>query len=56
MHVYLTAAHCVSQKGDVLRTEDFLVSLGRFNLRDMAEEGSQFHYVSNFNIICQFPY
>jgi hypothetical protein len=50
MHVYLTAAHCVTQKGELLRTEDFMVYLGRYNLRNMNEEGLQFHDVSNFDI------
>jgi hypothetical protein len=52
MYVYLTAAHCVTLKGEILRAEDFMVYLGRFNLRKMNEEGSQYHDVSNFNIIC----
>jgi len=52
MYVYLTAAHCVTQKGEILRAEDFMVYLGRFNLRKMNEEGLQYHEVSNFNIIC----
>jgi hypothetical protein len=52
MHVYLTAAHCVSLKGELLRAEDFMVYLGRYNLRKMNEESLQYHDVSNFNIIC----
>ena len=52
MHVYLTAAHCVTLKGELLRAEDFMVYLGRHNLRNMNEDGLQYHDVSNFNIIC----
>lgn len=51
MYVYLTAAHCVNMKGEQLRAEDFMVYLGRYNLRKMNEEGVQYHDVSNFNII-----
>jgi hypothetical protein len=52
MHVYLTAAHCVTLKGEILRAEVFMVYLGRHNLRNMNEEGLQYRDVSNFNIIC----
>ena len=51
MYVYLTAAHCVTQKGEILRADDFVVCLGSFNLRKRIEEGLQYHNVSNFNII-----
>jgi hypothetical protein len=54
-HVYLTAAHCVNLRKEILR-EDFVIYLGMYKLRDVNEEGSQYHDVSNFNIICQFPY
>jgi hypothetical protein len=46
----LTAAHCVTSGGETLRPEDIVVFLGRYNLRNMSEEGLQFHTVSNFNI------
>jgi hypothetical protein len=36
---------------EILR-EDFVIYLGRYKLRDVNEEGSQYHDVSNFNIIC----
>jgi dynein heavy chain len=43
----ITAAHCVSLKGELLRAEDFMVYLGRYNLRNMNEEGLQYHDVRN---------
>jgi hypothetical protein len=46
MPVLLTAAHCVTMKGEQLRAEDFIIYLGRYNLRNMNEQGLQSKDVS----------
>jgi hypothetical protein len=51
MYVFLTAAHCVTMKGELLRAEDFIIYLGRYNLRNMNEHGLQYKDVSTFYII-----
>lgn len=38
----ITAAHCVTMKGELLRAEDFIIYLGRYNLRNMNEHGLQY--------------
>jgi hypothetical protein len=38
---FFTAAHCVTKNGKVLAARDFIVYLGRHNLRNRKEEGSQ---------------
>ncbi|XP_023717855.1 serine protease gd isoform X2 [Cryptotermes secundus] len=37
----ITAAHCVTKKEKPIRPGDFIVYLGRYNLRNLNEEGSQ---------------
>ena len=51
MYVFLSAAHCVTMKGEPYREEDFIVYLGRHNLRNMNEYGLQYKNVSTLNII-----
>lgn len=50
--VLLTAAHCVTKKEKTLDPGDFIVYLGRYNLRNLNEEGSQNKDVCTFHIVC----
>jgi hypothetical protein len=50
--VLLTAAHCVTKKEKSLDPRDFIVYLGRYNLRNLNEEGSQNKNVCTFHIVC----
>lgn len=38
---FFTAAHCVTKDGKMLAPRDFIVYLGRHDLRNRKEEGSQ---------------
>lgn len=38
---FFTAAHCVTKNGKMLAPRDFIVYLGRHDLRNRKEEGSQ---------------
>jgi hypothetical protein len=50
--VLLTAAHCVTKREKALDPDDFIVYLGRYKLRNLKEEGSQYRDVCTFHIVC----